>query len=212
MSSPGTSPRDLALRLASPSSNPLDFVSSPHISSPLKPPSSPRLRQPPLQSPGGGIHSHQRRPSFGQSYFNVIPPHPILGLEVARRSIESSSPQTSPRQRIVEQLSMSIASSSAGSIPYMRPRLSSGSFNQYSSPSLSGYRPPSLAASPILEAPPPHGSTHTPHPSHKRLALSCKIFRRQIIETLNHFLTHHLVVLDPHSKRVVRSPITTTTK
>lgn len=168
MSSPGTSPRDLALRLASPSSNPLDFVSSPHISSPLKPPSSPRLRQPPLQSPGGGIHSHQRRPSFGQSYFNVIPPHPILGLEVARRSIESSSPQTSPRQRIVEQLSMSIASSSGGSIPYMRPRLSSGSFNQYSSPSLSGYRPPSLAASPILEAPPPHGSTHTPHPSHKR--------------------------------------------
>ncbi|KAG2121438.1 hypothetical protein DEU56DRAFT_834233 [Suillus clintonianus] len=55
---------------------------------------------------------------------------------------------------------MSIGSSSAGSTPYVRPRSSSGSFNQSSSPSFSGYRPPSLAASPIIEAP--------PHPSHKR--------------------------------------------
>lgn len=50
----------------------------------------------------------------------------------------------------------------------MRPRLFSGSFNQYSSPLLPGHRPPSLAASPILEAPPPHGSAHSPYPSHKR--------------------------------------------
>ncbi|KAG1773238.1 hypothetical protein EV702DRAFT_1131100 [Suillus placidus] len=63
---------------------------------------------------------------------------------------------------------MSNGSSSAGSTSYVRPRLSSGSFNQYSSPSLSGYRPASLAASPILEAPPPHGSTHSPYPGHKR--------------------------------------------
>jgi hypothetical protein len=173
MSSPGISPRDLALRLASPSCTPLDFVSSPLISSPLissplKPPSSPRARQTPLQSPGGGIPSHQRRPSFTQSYFNAIPPHPILDSDVARRTIESSSSQTSPRQRIVEQLTMSIGNSSPGSSPYMRPRLSSGSFNQYSSPSLSGYRPPSLATSPILEAPPPHGGAHSPYPSHKR--------------------------------------------
>jgi hypothetical protein len=176
MPSPGTSPRDLGLRLASttsPSYAPLDFISSPLISSPLissplKPPSSPRLRQVPLQSPGGGIPSHQRRPSFSQSYFNAIPPHPILDVDVARRSIESSSPQTSPRQRMAEQLTMSIGGSSAGSTPFMRPRLFSGSFNQYPSPLLPGHRPPSLAASPILEAPPPHGSAHSPYPSHKR--------------------------------------------
>ncbi|KAG2356627.1 hypothetical protein BDR07DRAFT_1380654 [Suillus spraguei] len=169
MSSPGTSPRDLRLvSTSSPTCAPLDFVSSPLISSPLKPPSSPRLRQAPLQSPGGGIPSHQRRASFSQSYFNAIPPHPILDSDVARRSIASPSPQTSPRQRIVEQLVMSTGSSSAGSTPYVRPRLSSGSFSQYSSPPLSGCRPPSLAASPILETPPPYGSAHSPYPSHKR--------------------------------------------
>ncbi|KAG1737987.1 hypothetical protein EDB19DRAFT_1909430 [Suillus lakei] len=154
MSSPGASPRDLApgLRLvsmSSPSCTPPEFVSSPlvsspHVSSPLKPPLSPRLRQAPLQSPVGGIPSRMRRPSFSQSHVNVIPPNPILGVDVARRTIEGSSFQTSPRQRAPEQSTMS------------SPR------------SPSGHWLPSLAASPILEAPPPRGSARSPYPSHKR--------------------------------------------
>ncbi|KAG1729964.1 uncharacterized protein EDB91DRAFT_799075 [Suillus paluster] len=168
VSSPGASPRDSAALRLQPC-NPTD--TNVNVSSPLNPSSSCH-RQSPLQSPSSAIvPPHARRPSFSfQNKLNAVPQSPVRSSDVAHRLVGLSDIQPSLRQNTAEQSRITIATHCTPTSPTIglpvRPRSSSRSFDQSSSPPLSRYLTPSLASSPVLESSPPYGRAR--YSSHKR--------------------------------------------